>query len=479
MEMMLGMPQPLILDSSDLDDLSGLPVVPVSEGSRILDPLLRLCYPTPDPVLTDAGIIEAVFESLEKYEMEDAKERLKKTILSCASGQCLPDQMARVYAIACRLQMEDVARDAAVASCRWRTVNYVPEMDRISSGALFRFLEYRREHHQGSHPTTLQQTPDISQSSPDGGGLSSAQSFPPYILNSPSADVILHTSDGVDFRVIKAILCLASPVFADMLHLKSRDSDLHPDDLPIVNVSEDSGTIANLLQVCYPVEDPDIIDVDSAQALLDSALKYEIIIAIRFAKAKWKEALTSDPFRAYFIARSKGWVDEARAAARKAAILASDYWLPEMEEISANAYRELLDYRWTCQQIVYSRVHLDDARRHMSDAPRHWSCLTYGDPKQRECNIIRLLLSINRRLPDAVAGTDADVLVATLMWKMICDGAGRHSVEHSIWDAEGLLKDLQDAVQQVCPFLRNTRTRLISSHRSQFVVVKLLSQSLH
>ena len=61
-------------------------------------------------------------------------------------------------------------------------------------------------------------------------------------LRQPQADVILRTSDGVDFRVHKAILSLAtSPVFKDIsLPTTAFEKNEVRDGLPVVAVSESS-----------------------------------------------------------------------------------------------------------------------------------------------------------------------------------------------------------------------------------------------
>ncbi|KAH9912576.1 uncharacterized protein B0H18DRAFT_242039 [Fomitopsis serialis] len=80
----------------------------------------------------------------------------------------------------------------------------------------------------------------------------------PFPFDSPHADVILQSCDGVNFRVRKAILAEASPVFDSMFTLPSGQSaeanDNNSQDLPIVPVTEDSTALTGLLHLCYPAD---------------------------------------------------------------------------------------------------------------------------------------------------------------------------------------------------------------------------------
>lgn len=72
--------------------------------------------------------------------------------------------------------------------------------------------------------------------------------------NSPTADVILRSSGPkvVEFRVHKAILSIASPVFEDMFSLPQPVTEKA---LPVCDVSEDAITVEALLRLVYPVEE--------------------------------------------------------------------------------------------------------------------------------------------------------------------------------------------------------------------------------
>src|ERR1700691_3221543 len=71
-----------------------------------------------------------------------------------------------------------------------------------------------------------------------------------------AADIIIRSSDGMHFRMIKLLLSLVSPIFKDLFNLprstEEEGIDETKDGLPIVDLTEKSGTIKNLLSFCYP-----------------------------------------------------------------------------------------------------------------------------------------------------------------------------------------------------------------------------------
>lgn len=92
----------------------------------------------------------------------------------------------------------------------------------------------------------------------------------------PDADLIIQSSDKLEFRVRKAILSLASPVFKDMFSFPQPVTDdstiLHTVELP------DSGIIIDsLLRYCYPVDPPlHTDDFNTLVAILSASEKYDM-----------------------------------------------------------------------------------------------------------------------------------------------------------------------------------------------------------
>jgi len=67
------------------------------------------------------------------------------------------------------------------------------------------------------------------------------------------ANLIVRSSDLVDFRVHKSVLAIASPIFSDALTLPQPSDSEVVDGFPMIQVSEDSEVLNCLLSILYPV----------------------------------------------------------------------------------------------------------------------------------------------------------------------------------------------------------------------------------
>jgi hypothetical protein len=73
------------------------------------------------------------------------------------------------------------------------------------------------------------------------------------LFDVPDANLIIRSSDSVDFRVHKPVLAVASPVFKDLLSLPQPSDSESDDDLPVVQLPEDSELLQSLISIIYPV----------------------------------------------------------------------------------------------------------------------------------------------------------------------------------------------------------------------------------
>jgi hypothetical protein len=81
-----------------------------------------------------------------------------------------------------------------------------------------------------------------------------------YTTTSPSetfdvsdADLIIRSSDFVDFQVHKLLLSMASPFFKDLLSLPQPSDSKTVDGLHVVQLLEDSELLNSLLSMLYPL----------------------------------------------------------------------------------------------------------------------------------------------------------------------------------------------------------------------------------
>jgi hypothetical protein len=66
-------------------------------------------------------------------------------------------------------------------------------------------------------------------------------------------NLIIRSSDLVDFRIHKSVLAIASPFFKDLLSLPQPSDSEIVDGLPVVRVSENSRLLESLISMLYPV----------------------------------------------------------------------------------------------------------------------------------------------------------------------------------------------------------------------------------
>jgi hypothetical protein len=76
---------------------------------------------------------------------------------------------------------------------------------------------------------------------------------PPPTFDVPDANIIIRSSDLVDFRVHKSVLIMTSPFFSDLLSLPQPSDSETFDGLPVIQLSEDSELLNTLVSILYPV----------------------------------------------------------------------------------------------------------------------------------------------------------------------------------------------------------------------------------
>lgn len=143
-----------------------------------------------------------------------------------------------------------------------------------------------------------------------------------------TANIVLRTSDNVDFYVYKEILKVASSFFQTLFSLPqptpvpSSDSthttqdEFSPEGLPIIPVPEASSALDHILRICYPRRNPErLSSLVLAEQVLIAALKYEIETAIDIAKEDFRSLGSDSPAQVYMISCKHNFEDEARLAA--------------------------------------------------------------------------------------------------------------------------------------------------------------------
>jgi len=211
---------------------------------------------------------------------------------------------------------------------------------------------------------------------------------PPF--DDTDADIILRTSDQVDFMVYKVILSKASPVFKTMfsesLPQPATDTRRTPQDSrPIVVLAEHSNVLAALLSTIYP---PTLVSagvgplsLNDHIAVLDMARRYDMAAAScrLLIDFKGSRALRNDHLQAFCAAYSR----ELRQAAEMAARASVKYPLTldaigeELQYIGGPAFHILWKFHRACSAVAIKAI---SGRRFqwIHEGSTWWSSTTFA-----------------------------------------------------------------------------------------------------
>ena len=213
------------------------------------------------------------------------------------------------------------------------------------------------------------------------------------------ADIILRSSDNIDFRVFKLFLSLASPFFETLFNIpqpahENADQEVK-DGLAVIPVTEDSKTLDALLRFCYPctlADDPDLEALKDAVDVLEAARKYSLDVIEKKARKAivHPKILEAESLRCFVIAH--------RGRLREETLLAARYtltqplipsWFQEIELLTAADLLSLLTYHKKCGDAVYAlsldllwiKIHYGTSQACSWLSGQY----TYGDSYGREC----------------------------------------------------------------------------------------------
>ena len=186
-----------------------------------------------------------------------------------------------------------------------------------------------------------------------------SQSPPPKLadapFNGPRADLVLLSSDGVNFFVFKVILSMASSVFADMFTLPlpaaPQTSSHEP---PVVQLPEDAETLDMALRYCYPIPSPEVVTLHDARILLEFARKYQVDV-IKVSLTRFlTDTIERDPAGIYALASAYEYQDIA-AKALQSSLMVPIYQLrsPELQySTTREQYEALIYYHISCGRVA-------------------------------------------------------------------------------------------------------------------------------
>ncbi|KAG2125316.1 hypothetical protein DEU56DRAFT_574954 [Suillus clintonianus] len=202
-----------------------------------------------------------------------------------------------------------------------------------------------------------------------------------------NCDIILRSSNGVDFHVFKLILALVSPVFKDMFTLPQSESQSDVSSVPVVTVAESSTTLESLLLLCYPATTPTFDGLDDAKAVMEAARKYDMQAALsRAGDITMAQFLPNHFLELYALSCRFGWEHHAQTAATQALTIKNlgrpSNKFDGMRDINALDHHRLLEYHYKCgvaaQAVGSSLSWLGFSSRQMQ-LWRHCSCRSGTD----------------------------------------------------------------------------------------------------
>ena len=131
------------------DNAAGeLQTIDMTENANTIERLLRLCYPVPEPVITNTPINElvALLEAMRKYEMQDFTSAVEQQLLIRLESKTV--ESLRAYAIAYLYKMRRLAEAAArtlLDHGALEPTSMPPEYSTIPASAIWVLARYRRE----------------------------------------------------------------------------------------------------------------------------------------------------------------------------------------------------------------------------------------------------------------------------------------------------------------------------------------------
>lgn len=137
----------------------------------------------------------------------------------------------------------------------------------------------------------------------------------------PDADVIIQSSDSVNFRVRRSILATSSPFYGDLFSLPQPSDHVVVDGFPVVHLPEDAEVLDSLIPWLYHVP-PNLPDSDDKiLTLLAACQKYDMTTIQSSIRAEVSRRglllpTGAETFHVYAVAYRKRLIPEMKVAAR-------------------------------------------------------------------------------------------------------------------------------------------------------------------
>ncbi|KAH9017243.1 hypothetical protein EDB85DRAFT_2096539 [Lactarius pseudohatsudake] len=301
----------LIQSVSNISDLphgekqEPLPVVKLPESKATLYSLLTFIFPVAPILPSTTEKIMELLAVAQKYQMNSVMTHIRGAISRQDPPFLRPETALHIYFLAQQHDLRQEAVQAARVTLRLSmTIEDLGDKLEVP-GMTGAYLHELWKYHQQEGPT-------------------SANSDPPSVpscFDIPDANIVVRSSDQVNFPVHKSVLAMSSPFFKDLLSLPQPPDDELVDGLPVIQLSEDAGLLNSLISLLYPIS-PAIPDsYEKVFALLAACQKYDMESVQSNIRAGIKlgtfpAPVEAEAFRACVIAGSMGLAPELENAAR-------------------------------------------------------------------------------------------------------------------------------------------------------------------
>lgn len=306
----------------------------------------------------------------------------------------------------------------------------------------------------------------------------------PAFFDDSSADIILRSSNGFDFKVYKTILSKASPVFEGMFTLpvpppSAVPAEEYRDGLHVVNLTETTEALDALLRFCYPVREPTLSSIEKTLEVFHAASKYDIDEGIMWARDKLAGFAAKEPIRVYAIACRYGWEHEAKIAAKETLSMSLDTLLcsksKELGDISAYDLQRLCMYHIACRNAI---SHLTTPRFIIEGSWAPWEPLWSREACACSHTIIRTRTHVESTVypyyaktwwveymeqlkkaldsvPSKASTTLPRALAAAVVKASACPSCSSDALESLMGCAESLASKVDTEIEKVCLLLRS------------------------
>ncbi|KDR80772.1 hypothetical protein GALMADRAFT_135883 [Galerina marginata CBS 339.88] len=189
----------------------------------------------------------------------------------------------------------------------------------------------------------------------------SREAGPPF-QSTARTDVVLRSSDNVDFYLMRAFLAFCSPVLESKL---SQPPSYNVNDVPdkcatgslsVIVLMEDSNILEQLLRLCYPGTSLEIQNLDDIVAVKAAAAKYSIDILEEELRKRLlvSPVIEKEPLGVFCIAFHYGWEDVGRLAAKNTLTMNILPFCKWLEYLTGVELFRLEEYRRTCGEAIVS-----------------------------------------------------------------------------------------------------------------------------